>query len=65
MAESQPTKTGDVRARVEDYLNDKIQTAADLDQLDSLIHRVQEQQELLRKQVSSLLQPHRLLLTSF
>ena len=37
--------------RVEDYLNDKIQTAADLDQVDALVQRVQEQQNLLRQQV--------------
>lgn len=43
--------TADVRTRVEDYLNDKIQTATDLDQVDALVLRVQEQQDLLRKQV--------------
>ncbi|KAI1609208.1 TIP-1 family-domain-containing protein [Exophiala viscosa] len=51
MAELSRSKTGDVRTRVEDYVNDKIQTAADLDQLDSLIQRVQEQQDLLKKQL--------------
>ena len=38
-------------ARVEDYLNDKIQTEADLDSLDVLIQAAQEQQALLRRQV--------------
>ncbi|OCT49866.1 RINT-1 family protein [Cladophialophora carrionii] len=51
MAELQLSKTGDVRTRVDDYLTDKIQTAADLDQVDSLLQRVQEQQDLLRKQL--------------
>ncbi|KAI9724982.1 MAG: hypothetical protein M1812_000258 [Candelaria pacifica] len=37
--------------RVEDYLNDKLQTAADLENLDSLILNVQTQQELLKKQL--------------
>ncbi|KIW31061.1 uncharacterized protein PV07_02744 [Cladophialophora immunda] len=51
MAELYMTKTVDVQTRVEDYLNDKIQTAADLEQVDSLLQRVQEQQNLLRKQL--------------
>lgn len=51
MAELNLSKTGDIRTRVEDYLDDKIQAAADLDQLDNLIQRVEEQQGLLRKQV--------------
>lgn len=38
-------------ARVEDYLNDKIQTAADLESLDSLLSNLRAQQELQRKQV--------------
>lgn len=55
MAALELSRTGDIRTRVEDYLNDKIQTAADLDQVDSLLLRVQEQQDLLRKQVRSFL----------
>ncbi len=51
MPELRRAATGDVRTRVEDYLNDKIQTAADLDQVDALVQRVQDQQGLLRKQV--------------
>lgn len=37
--------------RVEDYLNDKLQTAADLDNLDPLLETVQDQQNLLKEQV--------------
>jgi hypothetical protein len=42
-----------IATRVEDYINDKIQSAADLDQVDSLLRRVQDQQDLLRKQVQN------------
>ncbi|KAI9844885.1 MAG: hypothetical protein M1837_005171 [Sclerophora amabilis] len=41
----------DQTVRVEDYLNDKLQTAADLGNLDSLLLNVKSQQELLRKQL--------------
>lgn len=53
MAELQLTtsKIADIHIRVEDYLNDKIQTAADLENVNDLLSRVQQQQELLRKQV--------------
>jgi hypothetical protein len=51
MADLHPTKTGETRSRVEDYLDDKIQTTADLDQVEFLLQQVQEQQSLLRKQV--------------
>ncbi|KAI9707564.1 MAG: hypothetical protein M1836_000525 [Candelina mexicana] len=37
--------------RVEDYLNDKLQTVADLENLDALLLNVQNQQELLKKQL--------------
>lgn len=37
--------------RVEDYLNDKLQTKADFGSLDSLLLDVQKQQELLKQQV--------------
>ena len=37
-------------ARVEDFLNDKFQTLADLDTLDELLSSVQNQQSLLRSQ---------------
>ncbi|EXJ87247.1 hypothetical protein A1O3_04206 [Capronia epimyces CBS 606.96] len=51
MAELQSSRTGDIWTRVEDYLSDKIQTKADLEQVDGLLLRVQEQQDLLRKQL--------------
>ena len=38
-------------SRVEDFLNDKFQTLADLDTLDSLLSSVQSQQSLLKSQV--------------
>lgn len=41
-------------ARVQDYLDDKLQSAADLESLDFLLGNVREQQELLKKQVGSL-----------
>lgn len=37
--------------RVEDYLNDKLQTHADLDNLDTLLENVKNQQDLLKKQL--------------
>lgn len=40
-------------SRVQDYLDDKLQSAADLESLDSLLENVREQQELLKKQVGS------------
>lgn len=39
--------------RVDDFLNDKLQTAADLESLDSLLLNVRNQQALLKKQVRS------------
>lgn len=45
------------RARVEDYLNDKIQVSADLESLDSLLSSLRAQQELQRKQVQPLTTP--------
>ena len=36
---------------MEDYLNDKIQTPADLDNIEALMLSVKDQQELLWKQV--------------
>ena len=43
---------GDRDARVGDYLDDKLQTLADLDSLDALLESVRNQHTLLRKQVS-------------
>ena len=37
--------------RVEDYLNDKLQTSTDLANIDSLLNDVLQQQELLQLQV--------------
>ena len=37
--------------RIEDYLNDKLQTDADLDSIDVLLNNVLEQQNLLQQQV--------------
>jgi hypothetical protein len=45
------TRSLDIEIRVQDYLNDKLQTAADLDNLDSLLQNIQHQHELLRVQV--------------
>ena len=42
----------EVQTRVQDYLDDQIQTAADLDGIDALLTRVAEQQGLLQRQVS-------------
>ena len=38
-------------ARVQDYLDDQLQSPADLESLDSLLANVRKQQELLKKQV--------------
>lgn len=38
-------------SRVQDYLDDKLQSAADLESLDSLLDNVKNQQDLLKKQV--------------
>ena len=37
--------------RVEDFLNDKLQTGSDLDSIDALLEDVKAQQVLLRQQV--------------
>lgn len=44
-------RTDDRDARVGDYLDDKLQTLADLDSLDALLESVRNQHTLLRKQV--------------
>ena len=38
-------------SRVQDYLDDKLQSSADLETLDSLLANVRNQQDLLKKQV--------------
>lgn len=40
---------------MQDYLDDKLQSAADMESLDSLLENVKSQQELLRKQVGPIL----------
>lgn len=52
------TMADDTEARVEDFLNDKFQTLADLETLDSLLSSVQSQQSLLRSQVPAPHAPH-------
>ena len=47
-----PPSNADNKVRIEDYLNDKLQTNSDLDNIDSLLEDVRKQQNLLRKQVS-------------
>lgn len=54
MAQVHPTRAGDIHMRVEDYLDDKIQTVADLENVDDLLSRVQQQQDLLRLQVNGI-----------
>lgn len=44
---------GEHDIRLDDYLNDKLQTAADFQNLDSLIANVEEQRVQLQSQVSS------------
>ena len=45
------TRSLDVETRVQDYLDDKLQTVADLNNLDSLLQKIHQQHELLRVQV--------------
>lgn len=56
------TRSLDVEIRIQDYLNDKLQTAADLDNLDSLLQNIQHQHELLRVQVRLRTVPFRIFL---
>ena len=37
--------------RIEDYLDDKLQTSADLENIDTLLENVVKQQQLLQQQV--------------
>ena len=48
--------------RLEDYLNDKLQTYADLESIDVLLRNVVDQQNILRQQVCIFLRRDRLLL---
>lgn len=51
MAASSTTLSSQEYARVEDYLNDKLQSQSDLESLDSLLQTLRDQHELQRKQV--------------
>lgn len=51
MATSVPSLSSQEYMRVEDYLNDKLQSQADLESLDSLLQNLRTQNELQRKQV--------------
>ena len=51
MAATTVSRNLDVEVRVQDYLNDKLQTTADLNNLETLLQNVQQQHELLRAQV--------------
>ncbi len=44
----------DISTKVEDYLNDKLQTPADLDGIESLLSSVKDQHSLLQRQVRNL-----------
>ena len=50
--------SGGVEARIDDYLNDKLQTLADLDSLDTLLENVRRQQALLQKQLDEARKSH-------
>lgn len=50
--------SGGVEARIDDYLNDKLQTLADLDSLDTLLENVQRQQALLQDQLDEARRAH-------
>ena len=51
MSAATVTQDLNVQVRVQDYLNDKLQTRADLDNLDALLQNVQRQYEVLQAQV--------------
>ena len=55
---SQPSTNEERDVRVEDYLNDKLQTTADLENLDALLDTVLQQQNLLKQQVSLYVRYH-------
>ena len=44
---------GNQDSRVEDYLNDKFQAHADLENIDILLQNIRDQQQLLESQVRS------------
>ena len=54
MADPSGISKGDLGVRVEDYLNDKLQTSADLENIDTLLKNVLKQQTLLKQQACNL-----------
>jgi hypothetical protein len=58
MAKLSREHTGGMEARVNDYLNDQLQTVTDLDNLDNLLENVQRQQGLLQKQLDEARKAH-------
>jgi RAD50-interacting protein 1 len=58
MATLSRVATGGVESRIDDYLNDKLQTLADLDNLDTLLENVQRQQALLQDQLDEARRSH-------
>lgn len=50
MASPSGNSKEDLSVRVEDYLNDKLQTSADLENIDTLLKNVLDQQTLLKQQ---------------
>ena len=53
----------EIQSRVQDYLDDQIQTAADLDGINALLARVEEQQNILQRQVGQLYTAANIILT--
>jgi hypothetical protein len=54
MASLTLSRSSELDSRVQDYLDDKLQTPADFEGLDALLQQARNQQELLKKQVSEL-----------
>ena len=44
-------ESGEIATRVRDFIDDKLQNEADFRDLDTLLEKAREQQELLKKQV--------------
>ncbi|RMD41438.1 hypothetical protein DV735_g3685, partial [Chaetothyriales sp. CBS 134920] len=51
MVEVMASKSDETATRLDDYLDDQIQTTADLDRVGGLLTRVQQQHDVLRKQL--------------
>ena len=49
--DTQASAKEELDVRVEDYLNDKLQTGTDLENIDTLLENVAQQQTLLQQQV--------------